>query len=100
MDKLKGMGREVRGKSKDIIEMIIQKIAVLISNLRQWVRNAGEKAEDVKNVGIARASRSATELQQSSAEMGLALKEGAKRVVGDCREGVEKISQKFRTSYG
>ncbi|XP_022968012.1 uncharacterized protein LOC111467385 isoform X2 [Cucurbita maxima] len=100
MDKLKGMATEVRGKSKDIIEMIIQKIALLISNLRQWVRNAGEKAEDVKNVAIARASRSATELQQSSAEMGLALKEGAKRVVGDCREGVEKISQKFRTSYG
>lgn len=100
MDKLKGMATEVRGKSRDIIDKIIQKMALIVSKLREWISNAGEQAEDVKNVVIERASRSASELQQSTAELSLTLKEGAKRVVGDCREGVEKITQKFRTSYG
>ena len=95
--KLKGMAREVGGKCRDIIEKIIQKIALVVSNLRQWISNAGEQGEDLKNVVISRASRSATEVQQSIAELRLAVKVGAKRVVGDCREGVEKITQKFRT---
>lgn len=100
MDKLKVMAAQVRGKSKEIVDKIIEKIALLISNLRQWVSAAGKQAEDLKEVAISRASRSASELQQSTAELRLALKEGAKRVVGDCREGVEKITQKFKTSYG
>ncbi|KAA0033669.1 uncharacterized protein E5676_scaffold386G00720 [Cucumis melo var. makuwa] len=100
MEKLKRMAAEVRGKSRDVIEKIIQKIALLVSNLRQWISKTGEQAEELKNVAISRANRSATELQQSTAELSLAMKEGAKRVVGDCREGVEKITQKFRTSYG
>ncbi|XP_022984998.1 uncharacterized protein LOC111483097 isoform X1 [Cucurbita maxima] len=95
--KLKGMAREVGGKCRDIIEKIIQKIALVVSNLRQWISNAGEQGEDLKNVAISRACRSATEVQQSIAELRLAVKVGAKRVVGDCREGVEKITQKFRT---
>ncbi|CAK9318262.1 unnamed protein product [Citrullus colocynthis] len=100
MEKLKRMATEVRGKSRDVIEKVIEKIALLVSNLRQWISKTGEQAEDLKNVAISKASRSATELQQSTTELSLALKEGAKRVVGDCREGVEKITQKFRTSYG
>ncbi|XP_022140921.1 uncharacterized protein LOC111011467 isoform X2 [Momordica charantia] len=100
MDKLKVMAAELRGKSKEIVDKIIEKIALLISNLRQWVSDAGKQAEDLKEVAISRASRSTSELQQSTAELRLALKEGAKRVVGDCREGVEKITQKFKTSYG
>ncbi|XP_022923109.1 uncharacterized protein LOC111430874 isoform X1 [Cucurbita moschata] len=95
--KLKEMAREVGGRCRDIIEKIIQKIALVVSNLRQWISNAGEQGEDLKNVAISRASRSATEVQQSIAELRLAVKVGAKRVVGDCREGVEKITQKFRT---
>ncbi|PQM36539.1 uncharacterized protein Pyn_01003 [Prunus yedoensis var. nudiflora] len=44
-----------------------------------------------------KASRSAQELQQSTLEFSLALKEGAKRVAEDCRGGVEKLTQKFKT---
>ncbi|KAE8650459.1 uncharacterized protein LOC101215442 isoform X3 [Cucumis sativus] len=100
MEKLKRMAAEVRGQSRDVIEKIIQKIALLVSNLRQWISKTGEQAEELKNGAISRADRSAKELQQSTAELSLAMKEGAKRVVGDCREGVEKFTQKFRTSYG
>nr|XP_023914888.1 uncharacterized protein LOC112026435 isoform X2 [Quercus suber] len=97
MDKLKVMAGDLRGKSRDIINMIIQKIALLISNLREWISKAGKRAEEVQHAVISKASISAQDLQQSTAEFSLALREGAKKVAGDCREGVEKLTHRFKT---
>ncbi|XP_059450167.1 uncharacterized protein LOC132181114 isoform X2 [Corylus avellana] len=97
MDKLKAMAVDLRGKSRDIIDKIIQKIALLVSNLREWTTRAGKQAEEVRHAAISKASRSAQELQQSTAQFSLALGEGAKRVAGDCRDGVEKLTQRFKT---
>ncbi|KAK6936834.1 hypothetical protein RJ641_033864 [Dillenia turbinata] len=73
VDKLKAMGADLTGKSRDL-----------------WVSNACIKANELKDVGISKVG-------QNTAELGLTLKEGAKRVVGDCREGVEKLTQRFKT---
>nr|XP_023907851.1 MAR-binding filament-like protein 1 [Quercus suber] len=97
MDKLKVMAGDLRGKSRDIINMIIQKIAILISNLREWTSKAGKRAEEVQHAVISKASISAQDLQQSTAEFSFALREGAKKVAGDCREGVEKLTHRFKT---
>ncbi|KAF5480423.1 hypothetical protein F2P56_001175 [Juglans regia] len=97
VDKLKTMAMDLRGKSRDIIDKIIQKIALLISNLREWTTKAGKRAEEIQQTAISRASISAQELQQSTAEFNLFLREGAKRVAGDCRDGVEKLTQRFKT---
>ncbi|ONI25331.1 hypothetical protein PRUPE_2G296700 [Prunus persica] len=97
MDKLKAIATNIKGKSRDIIDKIIQKIALLVSNLREWIPQAGKEAGELKDAAISKASRSAQELQQSTLEFSLALKEGAKRVVEDCRGGVEKLTQKFKT---
>ncbi|KAM3682250.1 hypothetical protein ACB098_12G058900 [Castanea mollissima] len=97
MDKLKVMAGDLRGKSRDIINTIIQKIALFISNLREWTSKAGKRAEEVQHAVISKASISAQDLQQSTAEFSLALREGAKKVAGDCREGVEKLTHRFKT---
>ncbi|XP_021826905.1 uncharacterized protein LOC110767628 isoform X1 [Prunus avium] len=97
MDKLKAIATNIKGKSRDIIDKIIQKIALLVSNLREWIPQAGKEAGELKDAAISKASRSAQELQQSTLEFSLALKEGAKRVAEDCRGGVEKLTQKFKT---
>ncbi|CAN6564918.1 unnamed protein product [Malus baccata var. baccata] len=96
MDKLKALATNIKGKSRDIIDQIIQKIALLISNLREWILKAGKGAAELKDAAISKASRSAQELQQSTLEFSLAVKEGAKRVAEDCREGVGKLTQKFK----
>ncbi|XP_070681582.1 WEB family protein At5g16730, chloroplastic isoform X5 [Malus domestica] len=96
MDKLKALATNIKGKSRDIIDQIIQKIALLISNLREWILKAGKGAAELKDATISKASRSAQELQQSTLEFSLAVKEGAKRVAEDCREGVGKLTQKFK----
>ncbi|CAN6705741.1 unnamed protein product [Malus baccata var. baccata] len=96
MDKLKALATNIKGKSRDIIDQIIQKIALLISNLREWILKAGKGAAELKDAAISKASRSAQELQQSTLEFSFAVKEGAKRVAEDCREGVGKLTQKFK----
>lgn len=97
LDKLKIMAADVRGKTRDTIDKIIHVISQLMSRLREWAEKAGKQAEELREVAILKAGKSAYEVQQSAHEFGFAVKEGAKRVVGDCREGVEKLTQKFKT---
>lgn len=97
VDKLKAMGNDVSGKSKEIINMIIQKILLFISNLKKWASNASMRAEELKDATIFKAKGSIQELQQSTAELRSNLTGGAKRVAGDCREGIEKLTQRFKT---
>ncbi|CAN6709552.1 unnamed protein product [Malus baccata var. baccata] len=96
MHKLKALATNIKGKSRYIIDQIIQKIALLISNLREWIPKAGKGAAELKDAAISKAGRSTQELQQSTSEFSLAVKEGAKRVAEDCREGVGKLTQKFK----
>ncbi|XP_015878134.3 uncharacterized protein LOC107414507 isoform X3 [Ziziphus jujuba] len=97
MGKLKAMAEDVREKSRDIIYRIIQKIALLISKLKEWASEAGRRTENIRHAAVSKAYASAQELQQSTSEFRLTIREGAKRVMGDCREGVEKLTQKFKT---
>ncbi|XVE64238.1 hypothetical protein DITRI_Ditri07aG0085200 [Diplodiscus trichospermus] len=96
--KLKALASEVKGKSRDLIEKIILRIQYLISVLKEWASKAGKKAEELKDRTLSKARGSAQELQQSTVGFSSALKESAKRVAGDCREGVEKLSQRFRST--
>ncbi|KAF7821891.1 uncharacterized protein G2W53_027346 [Senna tora] len=97
LDKLKKMAEDVRGKSKDVLDKIIHMVSIFISNLREWASKTGKQAEQLGEVAISKAAKSTQELQRSAVEFGYTVKEGAKRVAGDCREGVEKLTQKFKT---
>lgn len=95
--KLKVMGENIRGKSKVVINKIIQVILSFNSVLREWACRAGRRAQELKDTAASKLGGSVQGLQQNTAEFRVAVKEGAKRVVGDCREGVEKLTQKFKT---
>ncbi|KAG4187376.1 hypothetical protein ERO13_A08G099000v2 [Gossypium hirsutum] len=95
--KLKILASEVKGKSREFIDKIVQRIQYLISVLRKWASDAGAKAEELKDGAVLKARGSVQEMQQTTAGFSSAVKEGAKRVAGDCREGVEKLTQRFRT---
>lgn len=97
LGKLKKMAADIRGKSRETIDKIIHMISLFISNLKEWACKTRKQAEELGEAAISKAGKSAHELQQSAVEFGFAIKEGAKRVAGDCREGVEKLTQKFKT---
>ncbi|XP_022724459.1 uncharacterized protein LOC111281077 isoform X8 [Durio zibethinus] len=95
--KLKVLASEVQGKSREFINKIVQRIQYLISVLKEWASKAAANAEELKDGMMLKARGSVQELQQSTAGFGSTLREGAKRVAGDCREAVEKLTQSFRT---
>lgn len=108
VDKLKILADGIIGRSRTIINKIIQYILHLVAILKDWASVAGKKAEELKEntstkteelkeAAVLKARGSIQELQQSTAQISFAVKEGAKRVAGDCREGVEKLTQKFKT---
>ncbi|XP_022871690.1 uncharacterized protein LOC111390807 isoform X2 [Olea europaea var. sylvestris] len=97
VDKLRAMADEVRGKSKDTINKIIEKILFLISILKEKFLKMSRGAVEMKDSAKLKMESSLQELRQNSAEFTSAVKEGTKRVAGDWKEGVERISQKFKT---
>ncbi|XP_050914321.1 uncharacterized protein LOC127129028 isoform X2 [Lathyrus oleraceus] len=99
LEKLKRMGADVRGKSRETIDKIILMISIFISNLKEWASRTKLQAEELRDTAVSKAGKSANELQHSAIEFGFTVKEGGKRVAGDCREGVEKITQKFTHKF-
>ncbi|KAF5790567.1 putative S-layer domain-containing protein [Helianthus annuus] len=97
VDQLKSMAANVKGKSKQIINMVIEKVQLFISQLKELCSKTVNHVGAVKDGVVLKVNGSMQDLQQSTAGLSLAAKDGVKRVVGDCREGVEKLSQKFKT---
>ncbi|KAL2542068.1 S-layer-like proteiny domain [Abeliophyllum distichum] len=93
VEKLVAMGDKVKGKSRDTINKIIQKVHVLILFLKEKISKIGRQAVDLKDAAKSKAFRSLQEMGKSSAEVTL----GVKQVAGNWKEGVEKLSQKFKT---
>ncbi|KAJ6889504.1 hypothetical protein NC652_030308 [Populus alba x Populus x berolinensis] len=119
VDRLKLMADDIRGRSRVVLDKIIEKILVLISVLKEWIVEACARTKELKEATISKTWASIHELQQNTtefssaikekaigsmqelkqhtAEFGSAVKESTKRVTEDCREGVEKLTQKFKS---
>ncbi|XAR53656.1 hypothetical protein NMG60_11022290 [Bertholletia excelsa] len=97
VDKLKAMSADVRERAKDTISKIIEKILNLIAALKKSASKLVQRGGELKDDVLSKMGSSLQELQQNSAGFTLAVKEGVKRVAGDCKVGVEKLSQKFKT---
>lgn len=97
VDRLKTMADVVRGKSRDTIQRIIQMMASTIHSLKELILKAGRQTGELKDNAISKIGGSLQEARQGSVQLTSAVKEGFKRVAGECRDGVEKITQKFKT---
>ncbi|KAH9622209.1 hypothetical protein KSS87_021680 [Heliosperma pusillum] len=96
-DRLKLMAGQVTGKSKEIINNVISKIQELISAIKEWILNIGKRAIEFKDVAVTKTTESVQDLQERAVGVSVTMKEGAKRVVDDCRGGVDKFTQRFKT---
>ncbi|XP_012090241.1 uncharacterized protein LOC105648457 isoform X2 [Jatropha curcas] len=119
VDKLKLMANDLRGKSKEAIHKIVQRILVSVSILKEWASKLSTQAKELKDATVLKARGLMQELQHKASELNLAVqertrepiqglqqrteelnvavREGTKRVAGDWREGVEKFTQKFKS---
>lgn len=95
--KLKVMAGEIKGKSSTVIEKIIQRIKDVILVLKQKAAEVARDAEEFRRTVALKVSSSMVEFQQNAAGFSSNVKDGARRLAEDCRDGVEKITQKFKT---
>ncbi|KAJ4954499.1 hypothetical protein NE237_011282 [Protea cynaroides] len=117
--KLKAMAHDLKGNGKVVIENIIQKIISLIAVLKEWATEAARRTGEIRKAAVLKVSDSIQKLEQNTGEIQRAailkvsdsiqkleqntagfsssFQDGAKRIAGDCREGVEKLTQKFKT---
>ncbi|WOL06075.1 hypothetical protein Cni_G14807 [Canna indica] len=98
VEKLKEMAAEMKLRSSDVIEKMIQKIVALISALKQKFFKASEHAAELQNVGISKAKSTMNDLKDSASGFNSVIGDRVRRIVEDCKDGVGKISQKFKAA--
>ncbi|XP_073119274.1 uncharacterized protein [Henckelia pumila] len=96
VDKLKTMAAQVSGKCKNAIHKIIDLIVSLITILKEKMLKVGKRVGELKNSAKSNLNVSLQGVQRGSVEFASSVSEGAKRVAGDCKDGVERLSQKFK----
>ncbi|XP_072959268.1 uncharacterized protein [Typha angustifolia] len=97
IQKLKAMAAEMKIRSSAVINNLIQRIVSLISLLKQRAAEGSKHCKQLWTSTVSSATKSVDGFQENACVIGSTIADRAKRVVGDCREGMEKISQKFKT---
>ncbi|KAF8049584.1 hypothetical protein N665_2173s0001 [Sinapis alba] len=93
MDKLKEMAESVGGKSREVISMVMEKIRSWIMVLKEYAENLGKRAGEMREAAIVKAKGAAKEVEKGTVQVG----DKVKRVAEECRDGVGKITQRFKT---
>ncbi|KAG2242941.1 hypothetical protein Bca52824_095219 [Brassica carinata] len=93
MDKLKEMAESVGGKSREMISMVMEKIRSWIMVLKEYAENLGKRAGEMREAAIVKAKGTAKEVEKGTVQVG----DKVKRMAEECRDGVGKITQRFKT---
>ncbi|XP_010493515.1 PREDICTED: uncharacterized protein LOC104770758 isoform X1 [Camelina sativa] len=93
MDKLKEMAGTVGGKSREVIFIVMEKIRSWITILKEFAENLGKRTGEMRDAAVVKAKGAAEEVGKGTAQV----TEKVKRVAEECRDGVGKISQRFKT---
>ena len=97
VEKLKAMAAEIKIRPSAAIERIIQKVLSLISALKGLACKGSRCAIELQHSIVAKASTSIDELKENASGFSSSISDKARRAVEDCKEGVEKFTQKFKT---
>lgn len=96
VDKLRTMAGQLSGKCKNTINKIIEQIVSLISVLKEKILKVGQRVGELKDTATSNLNVSLQGMQRGSVGFASSVSEGAKRVAGDWKDGVERLSQKFK----
>ncbi|KAG7603255.1 putative S-layer domain-containing protein [Arabidopsis thaliana] len=93
MDKLKEMAGTVSGKSREVIFTVMEKIRLWITVLKEYAVNLGKRAGEMRDAAIVRAKGAAADVEKGTVQVS----DKVKKMAEECRDGVGKISQRFKT---
>uniref|UniRef100_A0ACD5XI14 Uncharacterized protein n=1 Tax=Avena sativa TaxID=4498 RepID=A0ACD5XI14_AVESA len=86
LEKLKSFYAEIKVRSCGALEMVMQHVRSFISSLK-------ERAAEARSISASKAK----DVSSEAKAFGSSMAEKSKRVVEDCKEGLEKFAQRFKT---
>ncbi|KAF2532022.1 hypothetical protein F2Q70_00032441 [Brassica cretica] len=93
MNKLTEMAESVGKKSREVISMVMEKIRLWITVLKEYAENLGKRAGEMREAAVVKAKGAAKEVEKGTVQVG----DKVKRMAEECRDGVGKITQRFKT---
>ncbi|KAJ8510792.1 hypothetical protein OPV22_001226 [Ensete ventricosum] len=96
VEKLKALAAELRNRSAAVIEKIIEKILSLIAALKQQASAASDHTMKLRDNAFSKARNSVDVFHESASGFSSVAADKARRMVEDCKEGIEKITHKFK----
>lgn len=91
------MSAEMKVRSHDALERVMEHVRSFIASLKQQAGDAREWFTEFGTAAALKASKASAEVQGSVCAFGSAIGDKSKRVMEDCKEGLEKFSHRFKT---
>lgn len=97
LEKLKSMSAEMKVRSCCALERVMQHVRSFISSLKQQAAEARQRCTDFGTDAALKAKKLSSEAQGNVCAFGLTIGDKSKRLVEDCKEGLEKFAHRFKT---
>ncbi|CAO1941133.1 unnamed protein product [Urochloa humidicola] len=97
LQKLKSMSAEMKVRSHDALDRVMQHVRFFIARLKQQAADARQWCIEFGTAAALKANKVSAEVQGSVCAFGSTIGDKSKRVMEDCKEGLEKFSHRFKT---
>ncbi|RCV39829.1 hypothetical protein SETIT_9G001300v2 [Setaria italica] len=97
LEKLKSMSAEMKVRSHGALERVMQHVRSFIASLKQQAADARHWCTEFGTAAASKANKVSAEVQDSVYTFGSTMGDKSKRVMEDCKEGLEKFSHRFKT---
>ncbi|CAM0144576.1 unnamed protein product [Urochloa decumbens] len=97
LEKLKSMSAEMKVRSRDALDRVMQHVRIFIASLKQQAAEARQWCTEFGTTAALKANKVTAEVQGNVCAFGSTIGDKSKRVMEDCKEGLEKFSHRFKT---
>jgi hypothetical protein len=97
LEKLKSMSAEMKVRSRGVLDRIMHHLRSFIASLKQRATNARQQCTEFGIDAASKANELAAEVQGSACAFGSTIGDKLKRVIEECKEGLDKFAHRFKT---
>lgn len=97
LEKLKTMSGEMEVRSRGAVERVMQHVRSFIAILKQQAADARQWCTEFGACAASRANEVSAQVKGSVSAFGATLGDKSKRAMEECKDGLERISHRFKT---
>ncbi|KAK3148675.1 hypothetical protein QOZ80_3AG0207260 [Eleusine coracana subsp. coracana] len=97
LGKLKSISAEMKVRSRGVLDRVMQHLRHFIASLRQRSADARQQCTEFGSAAASKANKLAADVLGSACAFGSAIGDRSKRIMEDCKEGLDKFAHRFKT---